>query len=556
MSSPTNPNMAADLPPIGLRRVVYLQANRPPTVLDSKYRDGSYYEFNTEWRDLSKTPPQVWKLATINSKIDAIWFLLGPGSGPPPSGPALQFTPSTGSVVFPNISTGNVNVFGGTGITVTGTTETLTIALSGSAPAAIETITGDDGTPESPSSNNFNILGAVVANATHAKPVYVLGSAATETVEVQQATTVSPTPANNNAIGLASYNANQFTIDSTSGMVSLKGSTTPPPLLTLSDDVNTTITSDSSGNIQLQGHIVEQGATKFSTVVAGTHLATINPMSGSRWIVDSLGFNGTHTTIASAITSATAGDTIVILQGTYTENLSMKNGVNLAASGSNINGGVTIHGQLTIGTGSCTITGINFTSNGASIINSNSTGQVRFYDCSFVTSDQFVTTGSGGGGTWHFSNTFLLSGTASLFSCSTNMNYYNCYIGNGGSTTASALSGNAMFMVGCFFGCPVNFTGGTIFMNSTYWSTEDINQKCLIANSAGSRCDIKNCQLYSGTSTAVTVSQTCTITNCSIETNTATVIDGAGTLRYTPISFTGTGSTVTTSTVTLLPFGP
>ena len=292
MSSPTNPNMAADLPPIGLRRVVYLQANRPPTVLDSKYRDGSYYEFNTEWRDLSKTPPQIWKLATINSKIDAIWFLLGPGSGPPPSGPALQFTPSSGIVVFPNISTGNVNVFGGTGITVTGTTETLTIALSGSAPAAIETITGDDGTPESPSSNNFNLLGAVVANGTHAKPVYVLGSAATETVQVQRSAASATTDTTSQ--GLASFSSSHFSVDA-NGWTDAKvaNAVAPTPananLAGIAQFDNTQFTVDSHGFVQLAISGAFNSIVQQSFAASGTY----TPTAGMKYcIVELVGGGG------------------------------------------------------------------------------------------------------------------------------------------------------------------------------------------------------------------------------------------------------------------------
>ena len=73
---------------------------------------------------------------------------------------------------------------------------------------------------------------------------------------------------------------------------------------TLSDDVNTPVSPTGTGNIQLVGHVVEQGSTKFSTVVSGANLINLNPMSSFRWIVDKLGFNGTHTTITSAMASA------------------------------------------------------------------------------------------------------------------------------------------------------------------------------------------------------------------------------------------------------------
>lgn len=55
-----------------------------------------------------------------------------------------------------------------------------------------------------------------------------------------------------------------------------------------------------------------------------------NYSTGNSHIVDPSG-NGDFTTIASALTAASSGQTIFIRPGTYTENLTLKAGVNLAA---------------------------------------------------------------------------------------------------------------------------------------------------------------------------------------------------------------------------------
>lgn len=66
MSSPSNPNSPANLPPVGpSTRVVYLAADRAPTSADTKYRDGSFYLPNTEWTDKSTSPYTIYKLAQI-----------------------------------------------------------------------------------------------------------------------------------------------------------------------------------------------------------------------------------------------------------------------------------------------------------------------------------------------------------------------------------------------------------------------------------------------------------------------------------------------------------
>jgi len=71
----------------------------------------------------------------------------------------------------------------------------------------------------------------------------------------------------------------------------------------------------------------------------------------AKWVVDPTAGQGTHTTIASAITSASSGDTIFIRPGTYTENLTLKAGVNLAAfNGDQNTPNVTIIGNNTLTT--------------------------------------------------------------------------------------------------------------------------------------------------------------------------------------------------------------
>jgi pectin methylesterase-like acyl-CoA thioesterase len=62
-----------------------------------------------------------------------------------------------------------------------------------------------------------------------------------------------------------------------------------------------------------------------------THALSTNNYGPAKFIVSSSAANGTHTTIAAALTSASTGDTIFIRPGTYTENLTLKAGVNLTA---------------------------------------------------------------------------------------------------------------------------------------------------------------------------------------------------------------------------------
>lgn len=262
MTAPQNPNLAANLPPQGPRRVVYLEANRPPTVLDSKYRDGSYYEFNTEWRDKSTTPPNIYKLSNILSKTNAIWLLDTGGAGV-----VVQFTPSTGSVVFPT-STGNVNVFG-VGLTVTGTTNTLTISTPGGG-GPIETFTLQAATapgvnPVAPTALGVvTFSGAAVAN--HSVPIETRTRALNAmNVEVQYATSAAATDATKS--GIAHYNSADFSVDA-SGFVSLLGGAA---ISSVNVDGNTApgtdpVVGDTNGQITVTGGQVAAGTVGANAI--------------------------------------------------------------------------------------------------------------------------------------------------------------------------------------------------------------------------------------------------------------------------------------------------
>lgn len=118
MTSPYNPNLPPTYPQ-GPKRIVYLEAHRPPEPTDTKYRDGSFYEPNTEWRDISQSPPAVYKLAGVLSKTNAAWFQLNKGS----IGPLLTLSDTNGTIVNPTdestIPPGNIQLNAGPGVTIT-----------------------------------------------------------------------------------------------------------------------------------------------------------------------------------------------------------------------------------------------------------------------------------------------------------------------------------------------------------------------------------------------------------------------------------------------------
>jgi hypothetical protein len=98
--------------------------------------------------------------------------------------------------------------------------------------------------------------------------------------------------------------------------------------------------------------------TKWAAVANGGYSAaaiTVSPTSGK----------GDFTTIAAALTAALSGDTIFLLEGTYTENPVLKAGVNLVAwSANGTTPNVIINGKCTFtGTGVVSISGIRLRTN-------------------------------------------------------------------------------------------------------------------------------------------------------------------------------------------------
>ena len=222
MVSPFNPNLAPNLPPLGPRRVVYIEANRAPTATDTKYRAGTYYEPNTEWRDTSVTPPDIWKLAKINSKTSATWFKIT-GS---PSGTVITLSDTAGTKVGPD-ATGNIQIEGTAGqidVLSTPGSNKLTLSLPGGG-GAVDSFTVQANTAPGTNPVIPTALGAVTVSgnavAAHSVPIETRSRAANAfNVEVQYAAANATTDATKS--GLCHFNSTQFSVDA-NGFVALSG---------------------------------------------------------------------------------------------------------------------------------------------------------------------------------------------------------------------------------------------------------------------------------------------------------------------------------------------
>lgn len=293
-----------------------------------------------------------------------------------------------------------------------------------------------------------------------------------------------------------------------------------------------------------------------------TRALATNNYGPAKFIVDgTTTANGTHSTIAAALTSSTSGDTIFIRPGSYTENLTLKAGVNLVAFDSDaLTPNVTIIGKTTFtAAGSVSISGIRLQTNSdfflavtgsaASIVNlkncylnaSNNTG------ISFTVSNTSAVINcldcSGDIGTTGIS-LFSHSSTGTL-------NIYYCRIGSTGSSlTASTCSSGNCIIFSCALGLPIT-SSSTASLNITFSDIDlnALNTTAVIAGGSGNHLFLSSA-FFSGTASAISISSTLQISNCTVGSSNTNAITGAGTIIYTEIAFTDTSSVINTTTKT------
>lgn len=293
-------------------------------------------------------------------------------------------------------------------------------------------------------------------------------------------------------------------------------------------------------------------------------ILSTNTFGCAKWIVSSDATQGTHTTIASALTSASSGDTIFIRPGTYTENLTLKAGVNLTAFGSesslNQTGNVIISGKCTFtGVGSVTISGIELQTNSDFLlaITGSAASVVNLQNCNLNCTNNT--------GISHISS-----------SSSSNLNIYNCTgnLGTTGIALISDSSAGALVINNSFFSNSGSSTTAstksstgifrctnTVFVNSWnitssgnvnfYWTSIDLsslNATALTVGAAAPAVGIFHCYLASGTASAISIAGTLNAYNSDINSTNTNAITGAGTITYAGLTFSSTSKLINTTT--------
>lgn len=414
--------------------------------------------------------------------------------------------------------------------------------------------TANDATIAVPALGNLNVFGAVVAAGTN--PFASTASGSTLTFDIQKSQAIASADATK--IGLSNFNSSQFTVDA-NGFVSLSGT-----------GAGQTITGDSggalsptAGNWNILG---QQSGTIAVMDTVGTAPSTLR-VEDRTWltslVVDpsaTVGLRGTFQTIAAAITAASAGQTIFIREGTYTENLTLKDGVNLVGFGpdnSSVGNIVLIVGNMTASAVTCSLKNLNFknVSGSAILTHSSASGTyVYFNECSFLVTGAagsvgFNLTGSGG--------------IVDLFSCSAyydhplftitstdSLNFHN-FTDIGGVQGAVSTSSGVLRIYNSLFFNGITTSGTGVFeaYNSTFGQFGGTGPTYTFGNiHVSNQCC--NCNFLNTINNPVTISAgvTMPMINCTISTSNTNAIAGAGQVNYAGLSFSGASSLISTTT--------
>lgn len=276
-------------------------------------------------------------------------------------------------------------------------------------------------------------------------------------------------------------------------------------------------------------------------------------------IVDGTAGQGTHTTIAAALTDASSGQTIFIRPGTYTENLTLKAGVNLCAYECDaLTPNVTILGKCSLtGAGTVSISGIrhktnsdfciSVTGSAASILNLKNC----YIDVNNNTAIQYSSSSSSSAiRLWSCQGDIATTGIAYFSASGTGeIKLSHCHFENhANSLTNDTISAGVFYVFNTRYICSGVTTSSTGAFQAFHSELSTAtNNTFLTHGGSNSNTNIVNCIISSGSSTAVTMNSNMEITNTAIDCGNSTAIGGTGTLIYCSLEFIGSGSGISVS---------
>jgi len=290
-----------------------------------------------------------------------------------------------------------------------------------------------------------------------------------------------------------------------------------------------------------------------------------NSNLATTWIVNPTAGKGSHTTIATALTSASSGDTILITPGTYTENLTLKVGVDLCAYDCDaLTPNVSIVGKCTMTTaGTCSISGIRLTTNSDFFlaVTGSAASKVNLIDCYFNCSNNtgISFTSSDSGSQIYMKgciNTFGTTGITLWVSTASGLiliDYCDFFYGSA-TSTASSNSAAQVVIKHSNLNFPVSCSStGVLDIVFTTIATNNQNATCITtAGSGSSTITLSTLSSGSASSASIGSGSTLYVLDTTVKSTNTNAITGLGTIFYGPIVFTDSSSIINTTTQTAL----
>ena len=321
-----------------------------------------------------------------------------------------------------------------------------------------------------------------------------------------------------------------------------------------------TALSPSSGNWNIEGY--NSAVTGYSPYTTGSGSTMQVQMPGTvKWVVNATANLGTHTTIQAAVTAAASGDDVFITPGTYTENITLKAGVNLVAyvCDASLSGSATtqITGKLTFtAAGTVNISGIQLNTNSDFFlaVTGSAASIVNLTNCYLNCGSTGISYSSSSGSSQI--NCFYCNGNLSTtgiayFSMSSSgvLQFINCDLQNSGlSTTANTISAGICAIDDCEFSSPITTSSTGVF--SAYNTNFNLSTNTTVMTiGGGTTGNIFYCYLGTGSASAISVSAAgFGVHHCVIFSTNTNAITGGGTVTVVAPSFVASSHKVNTTT--------
>lgn len=285
----------------------------------------------------------------------------------------------------------------------------------------------------------------------------------------------------------------------------------------------------------------------------------VNSYGIVKWVVNQTAGVGTHTTIGSALASASAGDVVFVTPGTYTENITMPNGVTLQAfpasppdQGYSIR--PAIQGTITITNGGYAsyVNGFALLNNGAAdiVTVTGNNGQFGiFTDCYFNqgnSGNYFVTMNTSYGFLTLFNCTGDLGTGAAPFNIVNTgggdrafLAEYCDFDNNNTSTAPCLMAAGGATLNYCKMKSPLSMTGGKLQMIYSNLGFYTYSFSYVVQTASGAHVIMSNCifENNSASNPSLINGSGCTmeLIGCTIvgaAGGTGTIISNSGTLTY------------------------